>query len=165
EAEYFAAHGFTDILVAVTITPDKLPRVKAIESQVTVLVDRADVARDVAQAGVRALIEIDCGERRSGVLPDGPELLTIAAALGPMLAGLLAHACHSYLVRGMPAFADVAEQERSAVVRAAEQLRNAGHTVDIVSVGSTPTALAAQQLHGVTEVRAGVYMFGDLFQA
>jgi D-serine deaminase-like pyridoxal phosphate-dependent protein len=35
----------------------------------------------------------------------------------------------------------------------------------VVSVGSTPTAYAARDLTGVTEVRAGVYMFGDLVQA
>jgi D-serine deaminase-like pyridoxal phosphate-dependent protein len=32
----------------------------------------------------------------------------------------------------------------------------------VVSVGSTPTALNAVQLEGVTEVRAGVYVFFDL---
>src|SRR2546427_10255749 len=32
----------------------------------------------------------------------------------------------------------------------------------LVSVGSTPTALAASRLDGVTEVRAGVYVFFDL---
>ena len=32
-------------------------------------------------------------------------------------------------------------------------------------MGSSPTALHAQSLAGVTEARAGVYMFGDLFQA
>ena len=32
----------------------------------------------------------------------------------------------------------------------------------VVSVGSTPTALSATQLEGVTEVRAGVYVFFDL---
>jgi D-serine deaminase-like pyridoxal phosphate-dependent protein len=35
----------------------------------------------------------------------------------------------------------------------------------VVSVGSTPTALSAVQLHGVTEVRAGVYVFQDLVMA
>lgn len=35
----------------------------------------------------------------------------------------------------------------------------------MVSVGSTPTARHARHLDGVTEVRAGVYMFGDLVQA
>ena len=32
-------------------------------------------------------------------------------------------------------------------------------------MGSSPTVLHAAHLDGVTEVRAGVYMFGDLFQA
>jgi D-serine deaminase-like pyridoxal phosphate-dependent protein len=165
EAAYFAAHGFNDILLAVSITPDKLARVVAVPANVTVLTDRADVAREIARTGLRALIKIDCGEGRSGVHPDGPEILEIAEALGPTLAGVLTHAGHSYLARGMEAFAEVAEQERSAVVRAASQLRGAGHVVEHVSVGSTPTALAAEHLEGVTEVRAGVYMFGDLFQA
>jgi len=35
----------------------------------------------------------------------------------------------------------------------------------VVSVGSTPTARYARDLTGVIEVRAGVFMFGDLFQA
>jgi D-serine deaminase-like pyridoxal phosphate-dependent protein len=37
--------------------------------------------------------------------------------------------------------------------------------VPIVSMGSSPTALHAEHLDGITEMRAGVYMFGDLFQA
>jgi D-serine deaminase-like pyridoxal phosphate-dependent protein len=61
--------------------------------------------------------------------------------------------------------AAVAETERAGVVRAAERLRAAGHEVGIVSLGSSPTALHARSMAGVTEVRAGVYMFGDLFQA
>jgi len=50
-------------------------------------------------------------------------------------------------------------------VRAAERLRAAGRDAPIVSVGSSPTAMHAGSLAGVTEMRAGVYMFGDLFQA
>ena len=41
----------------------------------------------------------------------------------------------------------------------------AGFQCDIVSMGSSPTALYANSLDGITEVRAGVYMLGDLFQA
>jgi D-serine deaminase-like pyridoxal phosphate-dependent protein len=47
-------------------------------------------------------------------------------------------------------------------VRAAQRLRAAGIPCESVSVGSTPTALAARSLEGVTEVRAGVYAFFDL---
>ncbi|MFQ3623253.1 MAG: hypothetical protein SNJ73_06875, partial [Acetobacteraceae bacterium] len=53
---------------------------------------------------------------------------------------------------------------RAMLVRAADRLRAAGHPVRIVSMGSSPTALHARSLAGVTEVRAGVYMFGDLLQ-
>ena len=50
-------------------------------------------------------------------------------------------------------------------MRAAARLTEAGFPCPIVSMGSSPTALHAAGLEGVTEVRAGVYMFGDLFQA
>jgi D-serine deaminase-like pyridoxal phosphate-dependent protein len=60
--------------------------------------------------------------------------------------------------------AQVAEIERASVTRAAARLREAGYIIDIVSAGSSPTARHAENLSGVTEVRAGVYMFGDLFQ-
>lgn len=170
EAEYFAAAGFRDILIAVATTADKLRRLDDLLAQgihLTVLTDDATVAAAIAATlgPLRSLIEVDCGERRSGVAPDGEALLEVATALGSTLAGVLTHAGHSYRARGAAEFALVAEQERSAAVTAATRLRAAGFPVEIVSVGSTPTALYAEHLDGVTEVRAGVYMFGDLFQA
>jgi D-serine deaminase-like pyridoxal phosphate-dependent protein len=59
----------------------------------------------------------------------------------------------------------VAEQERSGAVRAAERLRDAGFPSPVVSVGSTPTATFADDVSGVTEVRAGVFVFFDLVMA
>ena len=61
--------------------------------------------------------------------------------------------------------AAIAEQERQRILAAAARLRAAGHALPILSVGSSPTALHAGDMAGITEVRAGVYMFGDLFQA
>jgi D-serine deaminase-like pyridoxal phosphate-dependent protein len=61
--------------------------------------------------------------------------------------------------------AQIAEQERGRVTQAASRLRDAGHEISIVSAGSSPTARHAENLAGLTEMRAGVYMFGDLFQA
>ena len=48
---------------------------------------------------------------------------------------------------------------------AAAILREAGFACPVVSVGSTPTAHSATDLTGVTEVRAGVFMFFDLVMA
>ena len=170
EAEYFAAHGITDIIYAVGITPRKLDRIAKLResgAEVLVITDDPEVASCIAarREPLRALIEIDSGEARGGVSPENPVLLDIAARLGSRLAGVLTHAGHSYGARSLARLAEIAETERHAVVRAAERLREAGHEVAMVSVGSSPTALHAGSLAGITEVRAGVYMFGDLFQA
>lgn len=71
----------------------------------------------------------------------------------------------SYGVVGAEALAAFAERERLAAVTAAEALRAAGLPCPTVSVGSTPTAHFARDLSGVTEVRAGVYVFFDLVMA
>jgi D-serine deaminase-like pyridoxal phosphate-dependent protein len=170
EAEYFAAHGITDILYAVGITPQKLTQVAKINAagaRVAVVTDDAETAAAIAAhpGAPRVLIEIDTGEARGGVGPDDASLLEIAELLGRHLAGVMTHAGHSYAGRTPAEMARIAETERDGVVRAAQRLRAAGQVVPIVSMGSSPTALHAETLHGITEIRAGVYMFGDLFQA
>ena len=170
EAEYFSAHGLTDILYAVGITPRKLDQVAKLNAAgagILVLTDDPDMASAIALHPLppRALIEIDTGELRGGVGPDDPALLAIAERLGTRLGGVMTHAGHSYSGRSLADMVRIAEAERAGVVRAAERLRHAGHAAPIVSMGSSPTALHAESLAGVTEVRAGVYMFGDLFQA
>ena len=77
----------------------------------------------------------------------------------------MTHAGASYACRSTDAMIAMAEQERAAVVRAAERLRAAGFHAPVVSVGSTPTATFARALPGVTEVRAGVFVFQDLVMA
>ena len=74
----------------------------------------------------------------------------------------MTHAGSSYDRDTPAALAALAEQERAACVRAAGRIRAAGLPCPGVSVGSTPTALCAGQLAGVSEVRAGVYVFFDL---
>lgn len=170
EAEYFVGHGINDILYAVAITPQKLERVaelNAMGGAIMVVTDDLAMAEAIHAhpAGIRALIELDCGEHRSGVQVDSETLLDIAAALGGSLAGVMTHAGHSYGARDHAAILAIAEAERRSAVRAATLLRAGGFACGIVSVGSSPTALHAQDLQGVTEARPGVYMFGDLFQA
>ena len=51
------------------------------------------------------------------------------------------------------------------MVGAAAILRAAGHACPVVSAGSTPTFMSARSFDGLTEFRAGVCVFFDLFQA
>ncbi|WP_028914224.1 DSD1 family PLP-dependent enzyme [Pseudorhodobacter ferrugineus] len=170
EAEAFHAAGFLDILYAVGIAPQKLARVQALRAKgcdLVVILDNVEQAQAVAQAGVPAMIEIDCDGHRGGRQPDEAALIDIGRILHAQgcLRGVMTHAGESYTVRGKAAHAAFAEQERSATVRAADALRGAGLPCPIVSVGSTPTAHSARDLSGVTELRAGVYMFFDLVMA
>jgi D-serine deaminase-like pyridoxal phosphate-dependent protein len=166
EARFFAAAGWRDQIYAVGITPQKLDAVAALGPGVKVITDDPDTASAIAAhpAGIQALIEVDVGEHRGGVAPGDPVVAELATRLGGRLAGVFTHAGHSYAKRSIAEMEALAEVERSGIVEAAARLRAAGHAVPIVSLGSSPTALHAARLDGVTEVRAGVYMFGDLLQ-
>jgi D-serine deaminase-like pyridoxal phosphate-dependent protein len=170
EAEVFHGAGHTNILYAVGIAPHKLQRVQALRARgcdLIVILDDVAQAQAVAQADVPALIEIDSDGHRGGLRPEDPALIQIGRILHDRgcLRGVMTHAGESYTVRGDAAHAEFAELERKAAVSAAEALRDAGLVCPVLSVGSTPTAIAARDLSGVTELRAGVYMFFDLVMA
>src|SRR5579872_1924060 len=179
EAEYFAAAGWGDILYSTAIAPNKLARADRIQrehgARLFVVLDDTEAAAaigsEAASLGARCgvLIEIDCGEHRSGVEPESEELVAIAAVIDTCsphleLMGVMTHAGHSYALDEPARIAALAEVERLAAVSSAELLRARGHPCPIVSVGSTPTVRFAEHLSGVTEVRAGIYLFWDLSQ-
>ena len=174
EAEQFFAAGYDDILYAVCIAPPKLAQALALVQQgckLTLLVDSMAAASAVVAQGrsagisIRVMIEIDTDGHRAGVKPEAEVLLQIGQTLhqgGATLVGVMTHAGASYEENTVQGLQRMAEQERALSVRAAERLRAAGLPCAEVSVGSTPTALSATTLQGVTEVRAGVYVFHDL---
>ncbi|MBV7483656.1 DSD1 family PLP-dependent enzyme [Bordetella sp. BOR01] len=174
EAEQFYAAGIADILYAVSIIPHRLPAAMALRRRgcdLKIITDNVAAAHAIAAFGrehgeaFEVWIEIDTDGHRSGIKPDEAALLEVGAALhegGMKLGGVMTHAGSSYDLDTPEALAAMAEQERAGCVLAAERLRAAALPCPVVSVGSTPTALSATQLAGVTEVRAGVYVFFDL---
>lgn len=178
EAEEFVNSGFTDIIYAVGVSPQKLDRIYNIRKkgvQLKVIIDSIEQADFISDYVLRTgdallvLIEIDCDSHRSGVgATDKEGLLAIAGALkrgGAIMEGVLTHAGESYTSKSRAELEAAAETERKVAVDAAGILRSAGFECPIVSVGSTPTAHFAKDLKGVTEVRAGNFMFFDLFMA
>ena len=174
EAERFFAGGVSDILYAVGMAPGKLPRALALRRRgcdLKLIADSVDAAREIGRFGrlhgetFEVWMEIDTDGHRSGIKPDEEALLDVAHALrdaGMHLGGVMTHAGSSYDCDTDAALRAIAEQERAGAVHAAHRLREAGLACPVVSVGSTPTALSAERLDGVTEVRAGVYVFFDL---
>lgn len=176
EAAYFARRGFRDITYAVPIVPARLDAVARLMRDgvdLKIITDNLGIANAIAARGretgstFHVLIKIDCGLGRAGIAADSPELIPMAMALsgpGAEFGGVLTHAGHSYHAHGVLEVKDIAEKERADVVRAATRLAEAHRPCRIVSVGSTPTAIHAERLDGVTEMRPGNYVFFDVFQ-
>ena len=175
EAEQFSKAGIKDILYGVGIALNKIDRVLDLHRdgcRLIVLLDNIAQATAIAEASrqsgiaIPAMIEIDSDGHRSGLIPTDADLLEVGKILhegGAELVGVLTHAGESYTVVGAEAQSKFSEMERKGVVDAAEALRAAGLPCPVVSIGSTPSAHAAKHLDGVTEMRAGVYVFFDLF--
>ena len=178
EAGYFAAAGYRDLLLAVPVVPNKFAHAARIMADTgadlilatdsPLVVEAA--ARFAAAQGIRLsfVIEIDCGEHRSGLPAGDASIVELARAIHSsphlQLRGIMTHAGHSYATDAPARVSDIARSERDAVATAAA-IRAAGLPCDIVSIGSTPTVLFAHDFEGITEARCGIYMFWDLSQA
>lgn len=178
EAEFFAEGGVDDLFWAVTPHRAGAVRAAALVAgglRLRLAVDSTAVVGMLAEVagaqGVRLAVrmEIDCGDGRCGLLPRDPELLAVARAVEAapelVLDGLFTHGGFSYGATGRSGFRDAAHREAMAVRTAAARLREVGIDPGTLSVGSTPTATVEETLPEINELRAGVYMFGDSYQA
>ncbi|HEX5860460.1 MAG TPA: alanine racemase [Nocardioides sp.] len=168
EAETFARHGFDDIFIAYPLWLDEVSarRMRDLVDVVAITVG-VDSTEGAAAAGrhlgrrVRALVEVDSGHHRSGVPPqEAGNLAGSAARAGLEVRGVFTFPGHSY-EPDRPGRA--ATDEAEALRGAAESLRAVGIEPEVVSGGSTPS-LSYSDAEVLTELRPGVYVFGDAQQ-
>jgi D-serine deaminase-like pyridoxal phosphate-dependent protein len=176
EAEAYLRAGFPDLFVANQVIGSlKWRRLAELQSlgTVTVGVDSLAGAQGIAEAArqlqttVPVVIEIDTGLHRAGVLP-GDQALDLARELASIegidLRGVFTHAGHAYAAASPEEVRRIGQSEGELLVMTAERLRAHGIACPLVSVGSTPTALIAGAVSGVTELRPGNYVFYDRMQ-
>ncbi|MCC6627384.1 MAG: alanine racemase [Chloroflexi bacterium] len=178
EAEAMADAGILDLFVCFPIvTAVKAWRLAALARRPGVTLSAiADSPTGVAALSaafapearpLEVLVKVDTGLGRVGVAPGEPALAlarAVAAAPGLRFGGVCAHEGGAYSVTD--------PTERAAVTRAAvERLIATAHLIEAaglpcprVSVGSTPGAVAAAGVAGVTELRPGNYVFYDAMQ-
>ena len=172
EAEVFAAAGFDNILVANPIFgTEKLRRTAQLARERNILVSldseaaAAGLSRVVSAQAARVgvLVEFDSGARRCG-LASGADCVELAAKIDKMASlnfrGVLTHFGNIW---------GTIEERRAETERAASSVgavldafRKARMPVEIVSAGSTPSASLTGMVTGVTEIRPGTYVYGDL---
>jgi D-serine deaminase-like pyridoxal phosphate-dependent protein len=172
EARAFAEAGFRDLTWAFPVVPSRIPGALEIgrEARLGLVVDSREALEAVERSGGEfpVWIAVDAGYGREGLPPDHPELVELARALEGSAtlepAGLLSHSGQAYAGRSPGELARAAEEERAAMVAAADRLRDAGHPPPALSVGSTPAMSRARSLEGVDEARPGNYVFHDRTQ-
>ena len=169
EAEVFVDAGADDVFIAypLWIDADRARRLRDLASRadVAIGVDSTEAARRAAEAlggsGVALLVEVDCGHHRSGCRPEqAGSLAAYAAEAGLDVRGVFTFPGHSYAA---DALASAAHDEARALATAVASFRAAGLEPDVVSGGSTPS-LAHADTDLLTELRPGVYVFGDAQQ-
>ncbi len=178
EAQAFASSGFTDITYAVPIAPQKMAEAFDLNREIealNVLIDHPDTLHAVEEVAAESstllpvFVEIDCGDGRSGIEPDNESaehfVRRVAESQAVDFRGLLTHAGHAYRAHDRSQAYEVACEERNVITSFAAQLRDLGISIPDISVGSTPTARAFDDLTGVTEIRPGNYVFYDAFQS
>jgi D-serine deaminase-like pyridoxal phosphate-dependent protein len=173
EAEVFAAAGIRDILIANQVAGAqkmrRLARLAEIASIVVAIDNPAHVAElsaAFASSGRRigVVVEVDIGMGRAGV-PPGMAVVELArlAAGAPGLAfrGVMGWESQAVTIAAPEKKARVVSEAIGRLVASAEECRQAGLPVDIVSCGGTGTLPYCVEQAGVTEVQAGGGIFSD----
>jgi D-serine deaminase-like pyridoxal phosphate-dependent protein len=177
EAQAFAAGGFNDITYAVPVAPQKIADAADLHAEIgnlNLLVDHPETLRAVEEVAesrktrLPVLLEIDCGGGRSGVDPASDITQVLVRRLADSddveFRGLLTHAGHAYRAGSRSEVYEIACEERDLMTAFAAEIRDLGIDLAEVSIGSTPTLRAVDDLSGVTEVRPGNYAFFDATQ-
>ncbi|PYX45729.1 MAG: hypothetical protein DMG79_18640 [Acidobacteria bacterium] len=177
EAEPFAAAGIADICIAYPVVGEmKWQRLAALAARLktlTVNCDCEEAARGISNAAAKAgvtiniQIDIDSGLHRGGVAHEDQSAIerlanAISSLPGLRLSGITTYRSGAF--PGAPNAKDAGRAEGQLLVELANRLRAKGIEVSEVTAGSTPTGKSVAEVPGVTEVRAGNYVFNDLMQ-
>ena len=159
EAETMVDAGIKDVLITYPIIGEKkvlrLAELAA-RCRLSVASDSSQALQSVARAGqlskvdIGFLVECDTGGQRLGVqTPSAAVALALEAIESPGVD-----------FRGLMTF-PTSPGTRPFMEETCELLGKRGHEVSVISGGGTPSLFRTHELGGVTEIRAGEYVFGD----
>jgi D-serine deaminase-like pyridoxal phosphate-dependent protein len=177
EAEVMVEAGFDDLFIAYPLIGEAKYRrlLPLLEwARIAVAADSLEGVEMMSAffgplgVSLPVLVEIDTGFRRTG-LPNAEAAVALAQAIdrAPGLAfeGLMEFSGHSYAACSEEERRAVGHSEATMLLEAAQRLTVLGLPANVISTGSTPSMPFVAETAGVTEVRPGVYVFGDLKQA
>jgi D-serine deaminase-like pyridoxal phosphate-dependent protein len=175
EAEAMAAAGIPGVLLTSPIMePAKIARMVALirqgrEAMLSVghprEVELLSEAAEAAGVNVDVLVDVDVGDRRTGILPGQPALelaQQIARTKRLRLRGVQSYAGLASHVVGFEARRERSREVLAKAVETRELLGKAGFDAAILSGGSTGTYNIDSAIQGMTELQVGSYVFMDV---
>jgi D-serine deaminase-like pyridoxal phosphate-dependent protein len=175
EAEALVAAGIPGVLLTSPIVePAKIARMVSLAQRgkgVMLSVGHAQQVELLAEAAAASglkldlLIDLDVGDRRTGILPGRPAVelaQRIARSNHLKVRGVQAYSGSSSHVVGYEARKLRSRELLSSAVETKDLLNKAGFEATILSGGSTGTYNIDSAIDGMTELQVGSYVFMDL---
>lgn len=178
EAEHLFSAGLDDVFYAVPADARKALRAASmlrVGNSLSLMIDGLDAGLQIAEIAMQQKvviplwIEIDVDQYRTGISLTRSafdELVSFVHAHSALkLSGCMSHGGASYNSLTPSGVIELTERHRQALLAAAARAERAGVARPKLSFGSSPAVLRAESLAGIDEVRCGIYIFQDLFQA
>ena len=173
-AQYFAEHGWSDILIAFPVNILQIEEIVQLSNKIQLSLlfeDLSTVAfiNKFLKTDIQGWIKIDTGANRCG-LKSGQlqEILSLVNMIKKSdhikFSGLLTHAGHSYHYSSKPEITDVYKQSVDDLIGIKEFLESRGIDDIKISVGDTPSASLVDDFGPVDELRPGNFLFYDVQQ-
>src|SRR5437773_10030880 len=175
EAEVLARAGIRGLLITTeVVAPAAIRRLMPLVSEAPdtlIVVDHADnvaaLGREATADGVvvDVLVDVDVGNRRTGVAPGEPALALARAVTRQRalrLRGLQGYAGHCAHVIGWKARREASLATMAGLMDTRQLLERQGLPVEVVAGGSTGTYDIDVELAGLTELQSGSYCVMDL---
>lgn len=173
EAEVLVEAGIRDLLVAYPIIGRaKLARLGRLLEQARIIVGidsmrAAEGLSELAQSLKRSIeiyVDVDTGLHRCGKEPGEATAALVREMVqlpGLDVIGLMTHRGLFVSEVSPEGIRAAARQEAEGLVETKRLLARDGIPIPEISVGSTPTSKLIHEQTGVTELRAGAYVYGD----
>ncbi|XP_066984003.1 D-serine dehydratase-like [Macrobrachium rosenbergii] len=180
ESEFYADHGFDDILYGYPLIPFHMPRVTALTKRLEkfhVMVDSRLAVETLLETPPPSpktwsvFLKVDCGNGRAGVWWEDEEGIELALSLSSAssritFCGVYVHCGNTYHADD-PKDVDVLRDENiERLLKFVERAKMRGVVCPTVGIGSTPSCRRpADTMKKLTELHPGNYAFLDVQQS
>ncbi|WP_411844397.1 alanine racemase [Salinicoccus sp. HZC-1] len=178
EAEVMASEGLGNIFIANEIVGEqKLARIRKLAETIDISfgidsiyqVQEIESVFEGADKKAQVLVEIEVGEKRSGVIEEAYYKALLEAVVeckNLHFIGVFSHDGHTYKAETADECKALYEEAAKRTIHFAELASETGLEAETVSIGSTPPFILNFEIpEGVTEIRPGTYILMDAGQS